>query len=264
MPVCPWPCPTTLSYTFVHWNSDLFPVTVPLVVFTFGKEMPVFAVVLRSFLSVNWNLTDYTSNAFIPNSRALSHRGREFFPQCSQMKMNMTHSADHAFCIYWSALAPAAMLLGQQREDMLIWLSACEGVSQKRSGKAKMAFHKRTYWFPIWMLGWVLDDKSKDKKGGGGWGAGNILPCGASSSHRCWWHNCDMEDDDWWRLKMMRAMACLEGFLLSTPLSSSVPHSLLTLQPTPQPTNNNLSTCLHAALAQHLSIFADLQDTGLR
>lgn len=33
------------------------------------------------------------------------------------------------------------------------------------------------------MLGWVLDDKSKDKKGGGvgGWGAGNIASCQAGA-----------------------------------------------------------------------------------
>lgn len=154
-------------------------------------------------------------------------RGRERC--CSliavQVRKKIRCSAYHALCLYWSALVLAVMLLGQQIEDMLIWLSTCEG-SQKRSERLKMALHKRTYWFSIWRLCEFLDDKSKDKKGGGG--AANIESCQTRALHQVTgaggttvtWRMMTDGGERWWEpCPVWRAS------LLSSLLSSSVPHS---------------------------------------
>lgn len=81
--------------------------------------------------------------------------------------MNARSSAYHTFCIYWSALALVVISLGQEREDVLIRVSAHEGVGQGKSKCSKWFFTNGFIGFPSEGLGEFLDDKSKDKRDGG-------------------------------------------------------------------------------------------------
>lgn len=142
------------------------------------------------------------------------------------------------------------MSLGQQIEDMLIRVPACEGVGQKKSenengfSQTDLSISHLKAWVSFWMT------KAKTK----GMGGANILSCQMGAFHQATGAGgttvtCRMMTDRGWR--WWEPFPVWRAFFLSSPLSSSVPHPLLLQHPFGPPTTTSLPSCdLH-----QLSIF---------
>lgn len=177
--------------------------------------------------------------------------------------MNARSSAYRTFCIYWSALALVVISLGQEREDVLIRVSAHEGVGQGKSKCSKWFFTNGFIGFPSEGLGEFLDDKSKDKRDGGRLIYYHVRlglfikpqMLVAQLWHAEWW--LDVENDESHALYGGRSFFC--------PLSSSVPHPLPSNTPSAQQQPLCLPvSCIRLASFLLLWFFSDHQDAGLK
>lgn len=127
-----------------------------------------------------------------------------------------------------------------------------------------MVFHKRTYWFPIWRLGWGFGWKKRRQKGG----VANRLSCQTGALHQATGaggttETCRMMTDEGWR--WWEPCPVWRAFVLSSPLSSSVPHSLPPNTPLAQQQPLCLPvTCISTASFFFLCSFSDHQDAGLK